>query len=46
MKVYVVIENCCMHFCGVFKDKAEAEAYMLERGYNEDNGYDLNEYDL
>ena len=46
MKVYVIIEDCCMHFSGIFKDKSEAEEFMLERGYNEDNGYSLCEYDL
>jgi hypothetical protein len=46
MKVYVIIETCCMHFSGVFKDKSEAEAVMLERGYSEDNGYSIYEYDL
>ena len=40
MKVYVVIETCCMHFCGVYKDKAEAEAYAKE------NGYYVYEYDI
>lgn len=40
MKVYVVIETCCNHFNGVFKDKAEADAYA------EEIGCDVWEYDL
>jgi dsDNA-binding SOS-regulon protein len=34
MKVYVVIETCCFHFKGVFKDKAEADAYAKECDYS------------
>jgi hypothetical protein len=33
MEVYVVIETCCMHFIGLFTDKAEAEAVALEGDY-------------
>jgi hypothetical protein len=40
MKIYVVIETCCMHFHGLFKDKAEAESYANEYGYS------VSEYDL
>ena len=42
MKVYVVIETCCNHFNGIFKDKSEAEAYAKEYDYFVQE-YDLND---
>ena len=42
MKVYVVIESCCMHFNGVYKDKAKADAIVEEMGI----GYRVHEYYL
>lgn len=46
MTVYVVLETCCNHLVAIFKDKVEAQEFMLERGYNENNGYYLEDYDL